>query len=140
MSFLLSTYYNVIIAWALFYLVYSFFDPLPWKGCNNEWNSELCWNGTQLVNATADDVPDANKTSAPQEFYESVLLSHAQITSNINKDLFFFYCSRNLLQMTTGIENFGAMRWELVGALAVAWILVYFCLWKGIKSSGKVVR
>jgi hypothetical protein len=41
--------------------------------------------------------------------------------------------------MTTGIEDFGGMRWELVAALAVAWILVYFCLWKGIKSSGKVV-
>jgi len=68
------------------------------------------------------------------------LSSFAQITSIINQDLFFFYYSRNLLQMTTGIEDFGAMRWELVGALAVAWILVYFCLWKGIKSSGKVVR
>ena len=51
----------------------------------------------------------------------------------------FLYYSRHLLQMTTGIEDFGGMRWELVAALAVAWILVYFCLWKGIKSSGKVV-
>lgn len=41
--------------------------------------------------------------------------------------------------MTSGIEDFGGMRWELLGCLALAWILVYFCLWKGIKSSGKVV-
>jgi SNF family Na+-dependent transporter len=41
--------------------------------------------------------------------------------------------------MTSGIDNFGTMRWELLACLAVAWVLVYFCLWKGIKSSGKVV-
>jgi SNF family Na+-dependent transporter len=34
-SFLLSTYYNVILAWTLFYLGSSFQDPLPWTGCNN---------------------------------------------------------------------------------------------------------
>lgn len=66
MSFFLSTYYNVIIAWAIYYFFSSFSDPLPWKDCGNEWNSELCWNGTTL-NST--DLSD-NKTSAPQEFYE----------------------------------------------------------------------
>ncbi|KAI9563896.1 hypothetical protein GHT06_011364 [Daphnia sinensis] len=114
MSFLLSTYYNVIIAWALYYLINSFMDPLPWEGCNNDWNSELCWNGTKFN--SSQDQEENNKTSAPQEFYDN-----------------------HLLQMTKGIENFGTMRWELLGCLAVAWILVYFCLWKGIKSSGKVV-
>ncbi|KZS13918.1 Transporter [Daphnia magna] len=114
MSFLLSTYYNVIIAWALYYLINSFMDPLPWEGCNNDWNSELCWNGTKF-NSSQDQEAN-NKTSAPQEFYDN-----------------------HLLQMTKGIDNFGTMRWELLACLAVAWILVYFCLWKGIKSTGKVV-
>ena len=31
MSFLLTTYYNVIMSWALFYLVYSFSPSLPWE-------------------------------------------------------------------------------------------------------------
>ncbi|KAK7067021.1 neurotransmitter:sodium symporter activity protein [Halocaridina rubra] len=33
----------------------------------------------------------------------------------------------------------GAMRWELVGCLALAWIVVALSIMKGVKSSGKVV-
>ena len=34
-SFLLCTYYNVILAWAMFYLSASFQHPLPWATCDN---------------------------------------------------------------------------------------------------------
>lgn len=36
-------------------------------------------------------------------------------------------------------EDMGEMRWELVGCLALAWVIVYLCMVKGVKSSGKVV-
>ena len=36
-------------------------------------------------------------------------------------------------------EDMGNMRWELVGCLALAWLIVYACMVKGVKSSGKVV-
>jgi SNF family Na+-dependent transporter len=42
MSFLLATYYNVIMAWALFYLFSSFSATLPWESCDNDWNSPDC--------------------------------------------------------------------------------------------------
>lgn len=32
-------YYIIILAWALFYLVYSFQAELPWSHCNNTWNT-----------------------------------------------------------------------------------------------------
>ncbi|XP_061105390.1 sodium- and chloride-dependent GABA transporter ine-like [Conger conger] len=41
-TFILSTYYNVIIAWALYYLFSSFQSPLPWENCNNTWNRPNC--------------------------------------------------------------------------------------------------
>lgn len=41
--------------------------------------------------------------------------------------------------MTTGIEDLGGIRWQLVLCLLAAWLIIFFCLFKGVKSSGKVV-
>lgn len=32
-SFLVSIFYNTIIAWVLWYFFHSFQDPLPWSSC-----------------------------------------------------------------------------------------------------------
>ena len=39
---LVNTYYNVLIAYALFYLFASITDELPWSRCDNKWNTEYC--------------------------------------------------------------------------------------------------
>ena len=41
--------------------------------------------------------------------------------------------------MSEGIHNMGEFRLELFGLLALAWVIVYFCLWKGVAMTGKVV-
>merc|ERR1719369_2244042 len=41
-SFFIGVYYNMILAWAIFYLASSFTDHLPWTSCDNWWNSEAC--------------------------------------------------------------------------------------------------
>lgn len=45
----------------------------------------------------------------------------------------------NVLQLSDSIDELGALRWELALCLLLAWTLVFFCMCKGIKSSGKVV-
>ena len=39
----------------------------------------------------------------------------------------------------TSWEDMGSMRWEMVGCLALAWVIICLCMIKGVKSSGKVV-
>uniref|UniRef100_A0A8C4T6U6 Transporter n=1 Tax=Erpetoichthys calabaricus TaxID=27687 RepID=A0A8C4T6U6_ERPCA len=46
--------YIIILAWAFFYLFYSFSKELPWSSCNNTWNTGtqgLCPKHIHLVHA-----------------------------------------------------------------------------------------
>ena len=56
-SFLVSIYYNVILGWALYYLFESFRAEVPWKHCNQPWNTDQCSEkitpiGSGIVNST----------------------------------------------------------------------------------------
>jgi len=46
--------------------------------------------------------------------------------------------SFKVLERTSGVEETGILRWELFLLLLLAWILVYLCIFKGVKSTGKV--
>lgn len=54
-------------------------------------------------------------------------------------DSIFCFPRRRALQISAGIEDIGNVRWELAGTLLLVWILCYFCIWKGVKWTGKVV-
>ena len=55
-AYFVAFYYNVIIAWSVFYLIASFNLTLPWKSCDNWWNTAKC------VVGKADNVSLQNKT------------------------------------------------------------------------------
>ena len=52
--------------------------------------------------------------------------------------LWFFSCRNHLLKKSEGIHELGAVQWPLIVCLAVSWFTCFMCLFKGIKSMGKV--
>ena len=52
----------------------------------------------------------------------------------------FFLDRRKVLQihLSDGVHDLGGMNWQLMLCLILSWILIYLCICKGVKSSGKV--
>nr|XP_023669221.1 sodium- and chloride-dependent GABA transporter 2-like isoform X2 [Paramormyrops kingsleyae] len=110
-----SIYYIIILAWAFFYLFSSFSSTLPWSTCGNFWNTATCVD-FELKNISKNWTFAENATSPVREFWE-----------------------RRVLNITDSVHNLGVIKWELALCLLLSWIICYFCIWKGVKSTGKVV-
>lgn len=114
--FNLNVYYNVILAWAIRYLFASiaavFTMVLPWDTCGNSWNTDNCTN-FEGSNATTVKVGAVDSAT---EYWE-----------------------RHILGISKGLEYPGGIKWDLALTLLLAWVIVYLCICKGIKTSGKVM-
>uniref|UniRef100_A0A8C6TA19 Transporter n=1 Tax=Neogobius melanostomus TaxID=47308 RepID=A0A8C6TA19_9GOBI len=47
------------------------------------------------------------------------------------------FWQRRVLNISSGIEDMGHVQWELCLYLLLAWTICYFCVWKGVRSTGK---
>jgi len=63
-SFFMSTYYSVIIAYFLYYFFTAFRANAPWTECGNRWNTPQCWQPS--LNTTR---PNFSQ-SPSEEFYK----------------------------------------------------------------------
>ncbi|CAB3261064.1 unnamed protein product [Arctia plantaginis] len=111
----MGMYYNTIIGWAVYYLVASISSinsVLPWTSCNNEWNTPLCMPVTMLHN-------NPNASTPAKEFFE-----------------------RNVLEQhrSNGLDDMGPIKPSLALCVFGVFVLVYFSLWKGVRSAGKITK
>ena len=60
-------YYNLVLAYCIYYMVVSLFNPQPWVGCDHEWNTDNCYDSKsygQLQNETSNtSLYSTNETS-----------------------------------------------------------------------------
>ncbi|XP_028264234.1 sodium-dependent neutral amino acid transporter B(0)AT2-like [Parambassis ranga] len=99
--FFVALYYNVILAWSLFYLGHSFQQPLPWEQCPKQGN------------VTVKECEKSSPTS------------------------YFWY--RKALDITDSIDDTGSFNVYIVCCLLAAWTVVCLGMFKGIKTSVKVM-
>ncbi|XP_078270123.1 sodium- and chloride-dependent GABA transporter 3 [Rhinoraja longicauda] len=112
----LNVFYIIVLAWSIFYLFNCFTTELPWATCGHYWNTENCLEFQRLNSTNSNRTIVPNATSPVIEFWE-----------------------RRVLGLSSGIDKIGSVRWELALCLLAAWVICYFCIWKGPKSTGKVV-
>ncbi|XP_037067425.1 sodium- and chloride-dependent creatine transporter 1-like [Peromyscus leucopus] len=123
MVFYCNAYLILVLAWGFYYLVKSLTTTLPWATCDHTWTTpdcveifrrrEDCANAS-LANLTCDQLADHR--SPVIEFWEN-----------------------KVLRLSAGLEVPGSLNWELTLCLLACWVLVYFCVWKGVRSTGKIV-
>jgi len=143
-AFFVSFYYNVIIGWAFHFLFSSFSLRLPWKDCMNEWNTEFCAikclnetvNGTLFKDHVSKlfKVPEEDSLVLNSTVFSDVLCNE---TRSPAKEYFNLKVLR--IQDSEGIHDLGTPQWQLVICIGVVYCLLYISLFKGVKSSGKVV-
>jgi len=214
-SAFVGLYYNMIIAWTIYYLFASFTSQLPWdNSCQNDFNTEFCFsinsfkecialrekdenftdaiyhngnclttedqlnirnnishfyactyknktkdeNGTEIEEVIGKggwtsgivyldpDATEGNDTTCGHinSTYENGTLKFPQdklfdIPKPLRKTEAAEYLEISVLNQSDGLENMGEVQWHLCLCLLAAWIIIFLCLIKGIKSSGKVV-
>jgi len=98
---------------------------VPWSTClnsdneKNDWASECC---------STEYKPNINGTmvlALPEGCNKSAILPEAE------------YFSYKVLKVSSGIDDFQGMNWELFGYLVLAWTIVGACVYRGAKSTGK---
>ncbi|XP_067110331.1 sodium- and chloride-dependent betaine transporter-like [Osmerus mordax] len=133
----LNIYYILILAWGLFYLFNSFRNPLPWTTCNNYWNTDMCHN---RIGSFANPHLFSQNSSWSFLNNESSYLDYENYTdesaNKVTSPEEEYWKYRVIRQ--TGDMSF-TPNWDIALCLLLAWVLCYFCIWKGIKSTGKVV-
>ena len=160
-SFLVIIYYNMIIAWTLYYMYAGLTSSLPWTECGTG-SSQYCYSKDQ-------DLACLDGSNQTEIYFNGSCIDRADVCMRFNADILnSTHCDGGYganilpLDLTSSLkrrtasedyfshqmlglkedstwENMGELQPHLIVTLVVAWFLVFISLIKGVKSSGKVV-
>ncbi|XP_076449899.1 sodium- and chloride-dependent glycine transporter 2-like [Babylonia areolata] len=144
-----ALYYNIIIAWALYYFGHVFTSRLPWMSCDNDWNSDNCYTDSDCLayRGNASAIEELDSISSNSTLYNASTLGNSTLHDMVRK------CSKNstavsaaeefwrgsVLRMSGGLHDMGYIQWEMMICFFAAWLFIFLCLIKGVESLGKVV-
>lgn len=150
-------YYNVIIMYTIYYMCASFTSVLPWTHCDEYWNTKYC-SGLydDCVQNKTDWYSVINSTGGCQNISDLTIEEKAMYNITDGGEYYDLtgytdplkddrvrpseeYWTNRVLRQADNMSETGAIAWDLALCLLLAWIIVFLCLVKGVKSSGKVV-
>uniref|UniRef100_A0A8C6TLF5 Transporter n=1 Tax=Neogobius melanostomus TaxID=47308 RepID=A0A8C6TLF5_9GOBI len=135
--FFCNTYYIMVLAWGFYYLIHSFTANLPWASCDNPWNSPSC---SEIFHQITCNNSYANGSFANSSWANVSISGNNSCTGlNDTRSPIIEFWENKVLNISSGLDEPGSMSWELTLCLMAVWIMVYFCVWKGVKSTGKIV-
>uniref|UniRef100_A0A0M3HYG2 Sodium-and chloride-dependent GABA transporter 2 n=1 Tax=Ascaris lumbricoides TaxID=6252 RepID=A0A0M3HYG2_ASCLU len=151
-----SIYYNIIVAWSIYYFWFSlkgfFTGGLPWNHCNPHWPSNIpcCLLGESpecFLQPHAISSPEAyfhyevlNRTAKIYPEDEMMSYNNLSTTGTLLATLNMTLSHSNSYDVTGALNpELGPVQSHLALALAIAWILVFFGVFKGIGSIGWAV-
>ncbi|KAK3599565.1 hypothetical protein CHS0354_035804 [Potamilus streckersoni] len=144
-SLVVAIYYNVIMAYTLYYMFASMQGTLPWTVCKEEWKQFGCVEKTtrrmqycdSAQNITTNCRCPLNATFDVSLPYNCTNVSYVGNPTAV-AELYFY---KEVIQKAPNLypEDMGNPLWKLTLCHFASWIIVVVCLIKGIKTSGKVV-
>ncbi|XP_071110057.1 sodium- and chloride-dependent neutral and basic amino acid transporter B(0+)-like [Haliotis cracherodii] len=143
-----AIYYNVIMAYTLYYFFSSMQAVLPWTKCKEEWIALGCVEQRRkappfcTLNATINEMMSECACTKNETIDSLLTVNCTNLTyTGLPKSSAEFFFNEEVIQRSAGLEpeNMGAPLWKLSLCLLLSWIVVVLCLIKGVKSSGKVV-
>ncbi|KOB75526.1 Transporter [Operophtera brumata] len=126
-SSIVMLYYNLIIAWTIYYMAVSFmsiFYQLPWQNCDADWSTINCYSYEE-----ADACEAINGTYYLRQcFNQSYSQSH-NITvlaeTVLRRPPAEEYFTNQVLGLSSGIEETGQIRLGMAICLLAAWLIVW---------------
>ena len=140
----LNLYYIVVITWGIYYFYASFtWGELPWETCKEHYKGK-CFDHNlrkQILNnlsSTCQTIWDSkNKTSFLE--HKCTNNSDGLLFGKGYKDSAELFWEEEVLGLSDGLETLGGIQGHLAVSLLVGWILVYACVIRGIRWTGKIV-
>jgi hypothetical protein len=101
---------------------------MPWSLCSHSWNTPLCSERMRienLNNQTRDNIENrfpsnqTQKISSADEYYNIYMLG---------------------INQSKGITDLGHIKIDVLLCLMSIFVLMYICIYRGVKSTGKIKR